>query len=135
MERNKKLMEKALTAIESSGYEIQSKAEEGEDIFKIDYYDVRHFAKYSFTGKFRDENVFISIVCAFPSGMDEDITDIIQGKMGPISINNMGNARECKVEYKVKADDDSLKNLNICCLLKEVEDSIYSVRYRKSFAL
>lgn len=135
MNNDEKFIDMAVSAIESSGYEIQSKAEDGEGVFKIDYYDVRHFAKYAFTGKYSSKKFFISIECAFPSGMEEDITDIIQGRMGPISICNMSSARECKIEYRVKADDEDLKDINICCLLKEVENSIYTVRYRKAFAL
>jgi hypothetical protein len=133
----KSLMDYTVSTIKKSGYDIGSKSivEQGEQVFNIDYYDIDHITKYSFICKIHDGEAYVKISAAFLSGIEDDFNHIIGGKKGPIVINNMGKARECIIEYKLRADAQNYKNSDIAGLLKEVEDSIYNVRYRKYFGL
>lgn len=133
----KSIMEQTISTVAESGYDLQSKSivEQGEQVFNIDYYDIDHITKYSFVCKIHEGDAYVKISAAFLSGIDEDFNRIIDGNNGPIVVNNMGSAKECSIQYKLRMDPQAFKNSDVAGLLKEVEDSIYRVRYRKYFGL
>lgn len=130
-------MENASEAIKDKGYLIESKSyvESGEPACNISYYDSKHIAKYSFVVKLKDNESHVKLMAIFLSGMEEDIEKKFDGRVGSITIENIGKSQECRITYEIKAGSEILDGCDLTMVLEELEDSIYKVRYRKYFAL
>lgn len=139
MNNNDSHLDFLASEIEGNGYMIESKSASitAGDLYRVSFYDKKHTAVYNFVEDIKENGEsFIKINAALLSGIEDDFTRTFEGELGVFSINNFGKQKECSIEYKIKPRKNTgVTPKLVGDALMEVENSIYRVRYRKSFAL
>lgn len=132
-------MDEITYKIKQKGYMIESKShtENENAVFNISFYDSKHIAKYNFIGEIQEvgEKTKASLSVIFLSGIKEDFKKNINGCFGSIITENIGRASQCRIEYKISEMINIFSSTTVECILEELEDSIYNIKYRKYFAL